>query len=134
MKRSRLRPVSKKREAENVERKVLMEEKFGPRDGWRCSLFEFIGQEAFGRYCGDAKHHGAVNGHELLKRSRGGSIVDMKNVILCDCHNGWVEDHPGYAIALGLARHSWDDAHVSPLTSREADSDDFQEFLRTEEQ
>jgi hypothetical protein len=128
MKRSRLRPVSKKRRAENVERKALMEEKFGPRENWRCAFPQI--DNGFGLGC-----FGDVNGHEVLKRSRGGSVTDMTIVVLaCQYHNDWVEENPRQAHRMGLAAHAWDDAHVSPLTSREADSEDFQEFLRTEEQ
>ena len=52
---------------------------------------------------------GDVNGHEIVKRSQGGSIVDMDNVVLlCNKHNLWVEDNPLEAHTLGLMRHLWE--------------------------
>lgn len=107
MKRSRIRPVSDKRKALNAERKILMEEKFGPREEWRCSFADFGGENL--AFVALWTHGGAVNGHEILKRSRGGSITDMENVVLlCDVHNSWVEDNPALATRMGLAAHSWE--------------------------
>jgi len=101
-----MKRVSDKRKIENAQRKVLMLERFGPREEWKCSM-NGIWTIAQGVQVG--KCHGAVNGHELLKRSRGGSIIDMDNVtLLCDGHNSWVEDHPIEAHRLGLAFHSWE--------------------------
>jgi hypothetical protein len=43
--------------------------------------------------------------HELLKRSGGGSIVDEANIATaCHFHNGWAEDHPLEAVAIGWVR------------------------------
>jgi hypothetical protein len=99
MKRSRINPISKKRQRQNAERKAAMLEVFGPREGWKCQLR--------GKYLAC---FGDINGHELLKRSRGGSITDMTNVVLlCNVHNSWVEDYPELAYDLGLAKHSWED-------------------------
>ena len=99
MKRSRINPIGKKRQSQNVKRKAAMLEKFGPQDEWKC--------EMRGRYLAC---FGSVHGHELLKRSRGGSITDMDNVVLlCSTHNSWVEDYPELAHELGLAKHSWED-------------------------
>jgi hypothetical protein len=96
MKRTRVNPVSRKRQAKNAERKRLMLERFGPQEEWRCLL-------------ADPQCFGAVNGHELLKRSRGGSITDMDNVVLlCNYHNTWVEDYPEEANKMGLSKHSWE--------------------------
>ena len=45
----------------------------------------------------------------MVKRSRGGSIVDMDNVVLlCDTHNQWVEDFPREAEQIGLSKHGWE--------------------------
>ena len=97
MKRSRPKPVSDRRRGENAERARLLLQRFGPKDHWSCGY----GAPAF---C-----FGPVNGHEILKRSRGGSILDMDNVVLlCDYHNGWCEDHPLLAHEMGLARHAWE--------------------------
>jgi hypothetical protein len=104
LKRARVNPISVKRKAENVLRKERMEEKFGPREFWSCSLRRDI----------DALHllgpcFGPINGHELLKRSRGGSITDMDNVVLlCSAHNEAVESHPLEAEKFGLSKHSWE--------------------------
>lgn len=99
MKRSKINPVSKKRQRQNAERKAAMLEVFGPRERWKCALR--------GRYLAC---FGDVNGHELLKRSRGGSITDMNNVVLlCSAHNTWVEDYPEVANQIGYAKHSWED-------------------------
>ena len=102
MKRSRIKPRSDKRTAENAERARLMEEKFGPRGEWRCQFPAIDNGFGFGCF-------GDVNGHEILKRSRGGSITDMDNVVLaCQYHNDWVEENPIKAHDLGLAQHNWE--------------------------
>ena len=104
MKRSPVNRISQKRQAEMQLRKSLMEETFGPRETWRCTFWLYRSTLMEPSLC-----HGNVNGHELLKRSRGGSITDMNNVVLlCDFHNGWCEDHPSDAHDMGLARHSWE--------------------------
>lgn len=48
---------------------------------------------------------GPLDKHELIKRSawRNGATVDTNCVILCRRHNGWVEDEPNAARALGLS-------------------------------
>ena len=53
----------------------------------------------------------ATTVHELLKRSRGGSIVQRSNcVTACVYCNGAVEDNPEEAHARGFALHSWEDS------------------------
>jgi hypothetical protein len=53
---------------------------------------------------------GRLEKDEVVSRARGGSPLELANVqILCALHNTWKEDHPELAIALGYARHSWDD-------------------------
>jgi len=90
MKRSWLKLRSPQRDQENAKRARLMFEKFGPWAEWRC---QFSSHEI--DYISSTRCRGPVHGHELLKRSRGGSITDMDNVVLlCQFHNGWVEDHP----------------------------------------
>lgn len=97
MKRTRLRPISEKRQAQNALRRELMVERFGLREEWKCSI------AALGS-C-----YGPVNGHERVKRSQGGSITDMDNIILlCNFHNDYVEDNPTLARELGLSRHGWE--------------------------
>jgi hypothetical protein len=105
VKRSRLRPVSKKRRALNAERAQIMLCAFGPRDQWVC-IFQHrpewravLGGDCFG----------PVNGHELVKRSQGGSITDISNIrLVCDYHNGAIENYPDKAHDLGLMRHGWE--------------------------
>lgn len=99
--------MSDKRRAVNAERKEILERHFGPRENWRCCFHRYLR----GLRVGDEilRCYGPVNGHELLKRSRGGSILDVTNItLLCQFHNGWVEDNPKEAEALGLAKHSWE--------------------------
>jgi hypothetical protein len=99
-----MRQISKKRQKLMAERRLMMEELFGPRDNWRCTFWLYRGT-----LTGPPTCHGNVNGHELLKRSRGGSITDVGNVVLlCDFHNGWVEDHPAEAHEIGLSLHAWE--------------------------
>lgn len=51
----------------------------------------------------------ATTVHEVLKRSRGGSITDEANcVTACAPCNQWVEDNPREAHHLGFAHHSWE--------------------------
>ena len=80
-----------------------MEQHFGPRESWVCE----------GRGVIDTPCFGPINGHEVKSRSRYGSdksLLDMDNIkLLCNYHNGWVEDNPQLAHELGLAKHSWED-------------------------
>ena len=103
-----MKPVSEKRKVLNIERAAMLEETFGPREGWYCQFAIYC--ERFPDFIVralDRAHHGEVHGHEILKRSRGGSITDPNNVaLLCDFHNGWVEDFPLTAMKLGLADHA----------------------------
>lgn len=93
--RSSLRPVSRKRQRVNRVRRQNLEEAFGPRETWRCQVRDWtntIVQPCFG----------AVNGHGIKTRARGGSITDTNNIILlCNRHN---EQAP----SLGLTVHSWE--------------------------
>jgi hypothetical protein len=92
-----------------------MEEKFGPRYEWECSFFFRQNPDSYDEVTQKAinkagRCYGDINGHEILKRSRGGSITIMENVVLlCNWHNSWVENHPYAANQLGLANHSWDE-------------------------
>ena len=102
MNRTPIRTVSVKRDKENRLRRKLLEEKFGPRP-WKCDVEGNLIALAMGPCQGE------VNAHELLKRSQGGSILDMDNVIpLCNYHNGWVEDNPERAHDFGYVIHPWE--------------------------
>ena len=97
--------MSKKREALNAQRRAMLEDNFGPRDTWRCWL---VNRPALMVMMGGC--YGAVAGHELVKRSQGGSITDPRNIILlCSRHNAWVEDFPDDAHKIGLMKHNWED-------------------------
>ena len=105
-----MKPTSDARRAENAVRWERLEEKFGPRDEWVC---QFLAHRLSHPEVRVKKDHrecfGPIHGHEILKRSRGGSITDMRNVtLLCQYHNGWVENHPYVAHELGLAKHAWE--------------------------
>ena len=79
---------------------------FGPRSSWRCRItFAHPTVQALLGPC-----YGPVNGHEIVKRSQGGSITDLSNIILlCARHNDWVEDSPTEAHRLGLMKHNWEE-------------------------
>ena len=103
MKRSQLRPVSKKRLEVNRQRKAKMVAHFGDPRTWKCQIGILIGTKCFGE----------VHGHEILSRSRAGrtdeNLLDISNIVLaCDYHNGWIEDNPKKAHELGLTIHAWE--------------------------
>lgn len=51
---------------------------------------------------------GPIDWHEVLTRARGGSITDITNRLwACRRHHSWITDHDVEAVALGLARWSW---------------------------
>ena len=87
MKRTPIRAVSKKRQAVNRQRRVLMDHLRETQD-W-CSICGETGRE--------------LNGHELLGRAQGGSVLDLDNIILaCNPCNVWVEDNPREAAEQGF--------------------------------
>lgn len=91
--RTRIKPVSKKRRAENRERKANAIEAFGEMP--RCA------RPGCPRLA-DAPH-------EIKTRSRGGSITDMSNCVpLCNPCNGEIGSEAAWAYELGLLKHSWD--------------------------
>ena len=61
-----------------------------------------------GKLCDRCNSATAVDVHELLPRSRGGSMTDPNNLRdLCrPCHT-WVTDHPRLAEAEGFRRFRW---------------------------
>jgi len=103
LKRTALKPVSDKRRAVNALRREAMEAHFGKRETWKCQVGELWGTPCFG----------AVNGHEILSRSRAGrtdaNLLDMSGIILaCNHHNSEIENYPIKAHELGLTKHSWE--------------------------
>lgn len=104
MARSAINPVSAKRITKNRERRAMMEETFGPRDRWTCSIAGTFLERGIMGPC-----YGPINGHEIVKRSQGGSITDPSNILLlCSRHNDWVEAFPTEAHRLGLMKHNWE--------------------------
>lgn len=94
MKRSRINPVSKKRQAENVIRKRLRNRLLEERP-W-C--------EARIKGCTRV----ATDLHEIMTRARGGSITDENN-ILCLCRNchAFITVEPAWSEANGFTVHAW---------------------------
>lgn len=97
LRRTRIKPVSDKRRDENVERRAALHAAYGQFPD--CAL------------CGPLRAAGIVtgcngradDGDEVLRRSRGGSIIDPANVrpVGRKCHR-WVTEHPTQAAELGL--------------------------------
>ncbi len=95
-----LRAVSVKRQTVNRERRKVIETLLAER-GPVCEA-RLDGCDGW-----------AVDCHELLRRSQGGSLTDPANLLLlCRTHHDWITTHPAEAVALGLSRWSWqrDDA------------------------
>ena len=117
-----MKPISDNRRAENAEREERMVEAFGPREDWHCAIWGHPVALVMGP-C-----FGPVNGHEIVKRSQGGSIVDTDNIVLlCNRHNDWVEDHPVEAKKIRLSRSAWD-----TRPEEFGDSDEFIDYLRAQ--
>ncbi len=115
MKRSRVKPISDKRVLALLDRQEEILATFGHPNEWECAI------KGTALVLGVGPCFGPVHAHEILKRSQGGSITDTDNMImLCNFHNGWVEDHPARAHVLGLVRHSWEKSGES-LTSGEGE-------------
>ncbi len=95
------------------ERRKNLRETFGFPEDWKCWFkgdhWRICAVIRDGETITIPECLGEVHGHELKKRSQGGSITDMANVVLlCDFHNEWVEREPHAAQSLGLVRHSWE--------------------------
>ncbi len=102
--RQRVNPVSAKRRRQNSERKTLLESLYGREETWTCMV---ANSPSHLRLMGPC--YGAVHGHEILPRGRGGSITDPANVVpLCNRHNDWCSEFPVEAHRLGLLKHAWD--------------------------
>lgn len=107
MKRSRLSPMSKKRRASLAERERVRLEVF-QRDGG-CVMFWHVGlpvrEESKSPVpeCG-----GPMTPHHKRKASACGPYIPENLVTLCAVHNGWVEDEPDDAYALGLTIRNGD--------------------------
>lgn len=100
-KRSPLRPVSRKRQAENKIRRANVIGKWGQNPPCLgCLPLRLIGIDRARTGCNGL----ADDAHEILARSRGGSITDTDNIVPLSraCHD-FVTVNPDIAEAAGLS-------------------------------
>lgn len=92
--RTRIKPVSRKRAAENRERRAMVTRLYPERPRCACGC---------GRLADDL--------HEILSRARGGSITDPANCVPLAryCHDKATNEDPRF-YAAGLVVHSWEAA------------------------
>ena len=98
-----LRPVSKKRQAANRERRQNLHDRYGPNP--LCHACPIYAEAGIVTGC-DGR---ADDGHEVLTRARGGSITDPDGILPVGrrCHER-IDAEQDEAVRLGLLRHSWD--------------------------
>ena len=95
MKRKSLRKMSADRKARVPERRAVVQS-VTESQNWVCGGIGVLE---------DHVCSGPLVGHEPLKRSQGGDYCDPGDVlVVCQGLNGWVEDNPTRAMALGLSR------------------------------
>ena len=93
LRRTRLRPVSRKRARVQRQRMGLIRGMFA--EPAPCVV----------PGCGQV----ATDPHEPLTRARGGPITDESNIVgLCRAHHKWTHENPEAAHKAGLLRHSWE--------------------------
>lgn len=94
LKRTRIQPVSKKRQREAPTRRAVVAEAHS-RDGYRCVAADVVPE---------VKCWGPLDGDEIVKRSaRPGGHLDASNVQgLCRAHHDWKDTHPLDAARRGL--------------------------------
>jgi len=90
--RRHLTAVSADRKAEREAAEPVVQAVYS-RDGHECVLAQHDNREL----C-----MGRLTPHHLRKAGQGGQWLPSNLVTLCARHNGWVEDHPHMAHALGL--------------------------------
>lgn len=99
-----MRQRSKKKEAEYVERRKIVKQLLEARPFCEAC-------PAFAKYDGKVTYvrRGSVDIHELVRRSQGGSILDIDNLLaVCrECHNR-IGREPQLAFDLNLAKHGWE--------------------------
>lgn len=102
-----LNPVSKRRRAENRQRRAMLKAKYPEPENVMCIVPGCCNR--------------ADDGHEPLSRARGGSITDPDNLApLCRDHHREITDfEPEWAYELGLLRHSWDQPEATLGESRQ---------------
>jgi hypothetical protein len=95
VKRSRLNPVSKKRQTLNVARRLFVRRILEDRPQCEAQI---------PRICS----HWSTDVHEIMTRARGGSIIDDFNVLaLCRrCHT-FITENPSFSQEHGFTVHSW---------------------------
>lgn len=96
MKRSPIRPMSKKRRSELAARRRVREQVIA-RDG-KC-------QFPHDQYP-EIPCWGETFGH-IVRESQGGAYTPENGVFLCATSNSWLSDHPAVARALGLEKSRW---------------------------
>ena len=95
MKRSRLNPVSKKRQTLNVARRIFVKRIIEERPQCEAQI-PYV-----------CSNH-AVDVHEIMTRARGGDILADDNVLaLCRrCHT-FITENPAFSQEHGFTVHSW---------------------------
>jgi hypothetical protein len=96
--RKRLRPMSDRRRDAIPERHAVRWAVF-ERDG-HCLLDR---RTSYGGSC-----YGPPTFHHLRKEGQGGAYTAENGVTLCAHHNGWVENYPEVAYAIGLVLKAGD--------------------------
>jgi len=93
MKRTRINPVSKKRQELNGLRRAFVKRILSERMACECRIqgCTWIPTDV----------------HEIKTRARGGSIVDPENVLaLCRRCHVWITEHPAWALENGFVVHA----------------------------
>lgn len=95
LRRTAIRAVSAKARARQRARADVLRQLVDARGAWCEALL-------------DGCDRIACDGHELKRRSQGGSTVDPDNVLLLcrPCHR-YVTEHPAEAVRIGLAKWGW---------------------------
>ncbi len=101
LKRTPLKPISKKRQALQRQRRIFVNEIMSKR--LRCEAGRLVMSVQRDHRCGITPS----DVHEPLTRARGGDILDPDNALaVCrPCHD-WIHDHPASATYLGLLRRA----------------------------
>lgn len=110
MKRSRIKPRSDAA-WEDDERKAAVREALFARDGRRCvvSRFTHVGEVVDGQVVVTwlPPCRGQLTFGHRRHASAGGAYIVANGNTLCAGHNGWMEDHPHQARALGGETPWW---------------------------